>query len=134
MEAYQAKHAGDRERTHKLLRELMAGFVACTDMPPLDFVPELMDIYPDAKVVVTTRDPEKWLESIRPVANNASLWWLPYAMWPIPGLRWFPSLSLEFGKSTQKILGDETLAANPEPSTRKETSEAFGRDVISDGC
>ncbi len=53
-------------------------------MPPLDFIPELMDIYPDAKVVLVTRDPERWLESIRPVAQNASLWWLSYTMWAFP--------------------------------------------------
>src|SRR6187399_3794596 len=68
VEAYKAKRAGDRVRTCKLLSELMAGFVACTDMPPIDFIPELMDIYPDAKVVLVTRDPERWLESIKPVA------------------------------------------------------------------
>ena len=44
-------------------------------MPPLDFIPELMDIYPEAKVVLVTRDPERWLESIRPVAANSSLWY-----------------------------------------------------------
>ena len=88
-------------------------------MPPLDFIPELMELYPDAKVVLTTRDPELWLESIKPVAQNSSLPWLPYFMWPIPGWRWFPSLSLEFGTSTQNILDDGTQEANPKPSTRE---------------
>lgn len=117
VEAYEAKRAGDKERTHKLLRELMAGFVGCTDMPAFDFVPELMDIYPDAKVVVTTRDPERWLESVRPIANNATLWWLPCAMWPVPGLRWFPALAVEFGRSAQAVIGDGGTDSGP--TTRK---------------
>jgi hypothetical protein len=121
VEAYKAKRAGDRARTCKILKELMAGFVGCTDMPPLDFIPELMDVYPDAKVVLVTRDPEKWLESIRPVAKNASLWWLQYAMFLVPGWRWFPSLSLEFGTSTREILEDGGQAANPKPSTGEST-------------
>ncbi len=88
--------------------------------PPIDFIPELMDIYPDAKVVLVTRDPERWLESIRPVAHNSSLWWLSYTMWAVPGWRWFPSLSLEFGTSTREILADGSTAANPKPSTSKD--------------
>ncbi|KAJ7209583.1 P-loop containing nucleoside triphosphate hydrolase protein [Mycena pura] len=116
--AYRAKHRGDTEELHRLLRVLTAGFVGVTDMPPLDFIPELMEIYPEAKVVLTTRDPERWLQSIKPVARNSSLPWLPYLMWPIPGWRWFPSLSLEFGRSTRNILADGTKEANPKPSTR----------------
>jgi hypothetical protein len=85
-------------------------------MPPLDFIPDLMELYPDAKVVLTTRDPDSWLESIKPVARNSALPWLPYFMWPIPGWRWFPSLSLEFGRSTQIILANGTQEANPKPS------------------
>lgn len=99
----------------------MDGYVGCTDMPPLDFVQELMDVYPEAKVVLTTRDPDKWLESIRPIARNSSLWWLKYAMFPVPGWRWFNSLSLEFGRSVQDILTDGTTEANPEPSTSEPT-------------
>ncbi|ETS85214.1 hypothetical protein PFICI_03239 [Pestalotiopsis fici W106-1] len=116
--AYRAKRRGDKATLKRLLAELTAGFVAVTDMPPLDFIPELMEIYPEAKVVLTTRDPERWLESIKPVAVNSSQAWLPYMMWPIPGWRWFPSLSLEFGRSTQMILDDGTQEANPKPSTR----------------
>lgn len=120
--AYRAKRQGDTATLKKLLGELTAGFVAVTDMPPLDFIPELMDIYPEAKVVLTTRDPDRWLESIKPVAANSSQAWLPYMMFPIPGWRWFPSLSLEFGRSTQLILDDGDQAANPKPSTREHKS------------
>lgn len=119
MQAYAAKHAGDRDRTLRLIRALTAGFVGCADMPPIDFLPELLELYPDAKVVLTTRDPDRWLASIRPVAGNASLWWLPYAMWPVPGWRWFPRLSREFGRSTRETLADGNTDVNPKPSTRE---------------
>ncbi|KAK9769305.1 putative NAD dependent epimerase/dehydratase [Seiridium cardinale] len=100
MLAYKAKRRGDTAVLKRLLKELTAGFVAVTDMPPIDFIPEFMEIYPEAKVVLTTRDPERYLENIKPVAANSSQAWLPYMMWPIPGWGWFPALSLEFGKST----------------------------------
>ncbi len=76
-----------------------------------------MDIYPDAKVVLTTRDPDRWLASIRPVAANSAMWWVPYLVWPVPGWRWFPSLLAEFGRSTREILADGSTEANPKPST-----------------
>ncbi|KAL8370017.1 hypothetical protein RB595_000397 [Gaeumannomyces hyphopodioides] len=117
VEAYKAKRAGDFGRTCELVRQLTDGFVGVTDMPPLDFVPELLAVYPDARVVLTTRDPDSWLESIRPVAANASLWWLPYPMVLVPGWRWFPALSREFGTSTKIYLGldEDEGPANPLP-------------------
>lgn len=116
--AYRAKRSGDFALTCDLIRELTAGFVAVTDMPPLDFIPELMAVYPEAKVVLVTRDPESWLASIRPVARNSSLdnWLVQYALWPIPGWRHFPALSAEFGTSTREYLGivDDSVT-NPLP-------------------
>ncbi|TLS21486.1 uncharacterized protein PpBr36_10184, partial [Pyricularia pennisetigena] len=118
VQAYRAKRSGDFALTCDLIRELTAGFVGVTDMPPLDFIPELMVVYPDAKVVLVTRDPESWLASIRPVARNSSLdnWLVQYALWPIPGWRHFPALSAEFGTSTKEYLGivDDSVT-NPLP-------------------
>ncbi|KAF9873011.1 nad dependent epimerase dehydratase [Colletotrichum karsti] len=112
-QAYEFKRKGDKARLHKLLEEIFAGFVGCTDMPPIDFVPDLLEVYPDAKVVLTTRDPEKWAKSIRPVANNASLWWLPYLMWPVPGWRWFPTLIREFSNSSIAIKDLDDTQTDP---------------------
>ena len=33
-------------------------------------VEELMRLYPDAKVVITVRDPDKWWKSMEPVVNK----------------------------------------------------------------
>ncbi|KLU87246.1 hypothetical protein MAPG_06247 [Magnaporthiopsis poae ATCC 64411] len=118
VEAYRAKRAGDFDRTCDLIRQLTDGFVGVADMPPIDFIPELMAVYPDARVVLTTRDPDSWLKSVGPVAANASLWWLPYPMVLVPGWRWFPTLSREFGTSAKIILGwkeDHKAPANPAP-------------------
>lgn len=35
-----------------------------TDTPCVLFVDELLAAYPDAKVVLTTRDPDAWVESV----------------------------------------------------------------------
>ena len=42
---------------------IFAGYRASVDWPACTFYKEQMQIYPDAKVLLTIRDPEKWYES-----------------------------------------------------------------------
>ena len=42
---------------------IFEGYQATVDWPSCAFYKELMQIYPDAKVVLTVRDPESWYES-----------------------------------------------------------------------
>ena len=44
--------------------KLLAGYSATVDWPGCSFYTELMQVYPDAKVVLSVRDPEKWYESV----------------------------------------------------------------------
>jgi hypothetical protein len=43
--------------------ELFSGYRATTDWPACTFYKELMERYPDAKVILTVRDPDRWYES-----------------------------------------------------------------------
>ncbi len=43
---------------------LFAGYQATVDWPGCSFYEELMNAYPDAKVLLTIRDPESWYESV----------------------------------------------------------------------
>jgi hypothetical protein len=43
---------------------IFAGYQSSTDYPGCMFWRELVAKYPDAKVILTTRDPEKWFESV----------------------------------------------------------------------
>jgi len=45
------------------LHKLMAGYQAAVDWPACAFYEELMQAYPDAKVLLTVRDPEEWYAS-----------------------------------------------------------------------
>ncbi|ORZ00618.1 P-loop containing nucleoside triphosphate hydrolase protein [Syncephalastrum racemosum] len=40
------------------------GYEAAVDWPTASFYKELMEKYPDAKIILTVRDPESWYESI----------------------------------------------------------------------
>ena len=48
---------GDRKHALKGIRETTAGFVATLDAPETVTIPELLEIYPEAKVVLVLRDP-----------------------------------------------------------------------------
>ncbi|GAA4617589.1 sulfotransferase family protein [Saccharopolyspora hordei] len=43
---------------------VLGGFQSTVDWPGCAFWRELVDSYPDAKVVLTVRDPEKWYDSV----------------------------------------------------------------------
>ena len=103
VKAYEAKRRGDKEQVLKYVREATKGFVGTTDMPTLDFIPEMLELYPDARVVLVGRDPERWAKSVAAVGRNVNLWWLAYVMWPIPGWRWFPGFIDEFKASAHRF-------------------------------
>ena len=44
--------------------ELFADYNASVDWPSAHFYAELADRYPDAKIILTRRDPQRWFESI----------------------------------------------------------------------
>lgn len=71
---------------------MTAGFVGVTDAPNFDFVPELLEVHPDAKVVLVERDHDRWWESINVNFKFAYNRVLPVLLAPMPGLRWFPSI------------------------------------------
>ena len=43
--------------------KIFEGFEAAVDWPTASFYRELADVYPDAKVILTLRDPQSWFES-----------------------------------------------------------------------
>ncbi|KAL6806999.1 P-loop containing nucleoside triphosphate hydrolase protein [Trichoderma sp. SZMC 28013] len=77
----------------KLLREATAGFAAVTDVPTNAFIAELVELYPDAKVVLVTRDPDRWFNSMQTLLRDGygSMSVLKTILWPCPGWRWAPT-------------------------------------------
>ncbi|KAF7557451.1 hypothetical protein G7Z17_g654 [Cylindrodendrum hubeiense] len=54
----------DTERRQKLLRELIGGYESICDLPVVFFTPDLMDMYPDVKIVLNGRpSSETWARS-----------------------------------------------------------------------
>lgn len=61
-------------RRHKLLHQLFDGFQATADFPGCGFIDDLMDMYPDAKIVLNKRPGggEDWAKSIQLLSWAAS--------------------------------------------------------------
>jgi len=83
------KYNDDRERRLKLLRELTQGFVGTTDCPPVHFLPDLLELYPDVKVVLVTRDPAMWWKSINFVMKPMQMRFFKTLLIICPTWRWF---------------------------------------------
>lgn len=45
--------------------QIFAGYQATVDLPGVFFYRQLIDVYPDAKVVLSVRDPARWEQSMR---------------------------------------------------------------------
>jgi len=52
--------------------DIFKGYGACLDFPSCNYYKELMDAYPDAKVILTVRDADSWIKSWN-VLNNQIL-------------------------------------------------------------
>jgi len=79
-EASIAQKAGDDKKVKELLVKMLAGFKSTLDYPAAIFYKELLELCPDAKVVLTIRDsPEAWAKSITGsiglVANYGNSWY-----------------------------------------------------------
>ncbi|KAF4589703.1 NAD dependent epimerase/dehydratase [Ophiocordyceps camponoti-floridani] len=69
--AMEAKFAGKGTFTKADWDRLLGHYQACCDVPAAFFSAELAEIYPDAKVVVLNRDPNKWYESALNTVHKA---------------------------------------------------------------
>lgn len=59
-------------------RRFFRGYRSAVDWPTCEFYRELMALYPDAKVLLTVRDPDAWYDSMREtlwVVRGALPWW-----------------------------------------------------------
>ncbi|KAF7589488.1 hypothetical protein BBP40_004242 [Aspergillus hancockii] len=79
----------DRQKALDLMQHRLDGYTAITDSPGSQFVPELIELYPEAKVICTVRDPVAWEKSITQVSSLSSMWFLRAVLLPLPGMRHF---------------------------------------------
>jgi hypothetical protein len=73
----------------RLIKSRIDGFVATADSPLCGLVPELLELYPNAKVICTIRDVHGWERSMSQVAGAATKGFLRVVLFPLPTMRHF---------------------------------------------
>lgn len=81
----------DREPVRETIRGLLDGYAAMADQPAAIFTPELLELYPDAMVICTVRDPDSWVRSMGHMADHATARFLRLFLLPLPSVRHFPA-------------------------------------------
>ncbi|MCJ1321788.1 hypothetical protein MMC15_007133 [Xylographa vitiligo] len=72
-QAFNAKfHNKGQMLTRKEWDQLLGDCDACIDVPIAAFMPELIEAYPNAKVIVSMRDPDKWYTSLMATVGKRS--------------------------------------------------------------
>lgn len=84
-----ARNDSDKRLIFYLMASRLNGYAAITDAPTSLLVPELMELYPNAKVICTVRDPKSWVESMTSAINAATMWYLRIVLFPLPTLRFW---------------------------------------------
>ncbi|PVH92482.1 hypothetical protein DM02DRAFT_276172 [Periconia macrospinosa] len=83
------KTTSDKTLIQDMLKQRFDGYAAATDAPTCGLVEELVEVFPDALVICTIRDPNAWVKSMVGVSNASTLWFLRFVLFPIPGMRYF---------------------------------------------
>ncbi|KAL4889812.1 NAD dependent epimerase/dehydratase [Aspergillus ambiguus] len=102
----------DREKCLTLMEQTLDGYAATTDAPASQLVPELMELYPDAKVIYTVRDPEAWAESHAQIRSLATMSFLRVVLLPLPGMRHFVDYINLLAKTWDRVYEGEQSTLN----------------------
>lgn len=100
---WNAGNPKDRETMKDLIQQQLKGYAAVTDAPCAQLVPELLEIYPNAKVICTVRDPEAWTKSLAQIRGLALMWFLRGVLLPLPGMRHFPEYASHLSVQWEKL-------------------------------
>ncbi|PKS05041.1 hypothetical protein jhhlp_008407 [Lomentospora prolificans] len=82
--AKKEKTYADKKHIQYLLADLLEGYVATMDCPAAALTPELMETFPDAYVIATTRSPKSWWRSMQDMMTMTSNYHLPFVLLWVP--------------------------------------------------
>ncbi|KAF1994203.1 hypothetical protein P154DRAFT_527219 [Amniculicola lignicola CBS 123094] len=92
LDHFPPKTSSEKVLLLKLLKERYDGYAAVTDVPAYGLVEELLEVYPDAIVICTTRDPEAWVKSLGALQSAMTFAFLRFILFPVTGMRHFVTL------------------------------------------
>lgn len=72
----------DQKKVDWIISDLLEGYVATMDCPAALLTPEILRVFPDALVIVTTRDEDSWWRSMEYMNSFMGTYHLPFVvMW-----------------------------------------------------
>jgi hypothetical protein len=107
------KTPSDENVIHDLLKQRLDGYAAATDAPTSGLVKELLEVYPNALVICTVRDPDAWVSSMAGVSTASTRGFLRFVLFPLPGMRYFVDYINVLRKQWMYLYGES------EPPTTK---------------
>jgi hypothetical protein len=104
-----AKTFREKKYIQYLLADVLDGYVATVDCPAVTLTPELMELYPDAIVIATTRDAESWWTSMNIMNSMMSNWYIPFLIMWVPKVGVYGHWRELFRHMTLWRYGDERI-------------------------
>lgn len=104
-----AKTFAEKKYVQYLLADILDGYVATVDCPAVTLTPELMELYPDAVVIATTRDTESWWKSMDYMNSMMSNWYIPFIILWVPKVGVYGRWRDLFRYMTLWRYGDEKI-------------------------
>jgi hypothetical protein len=99
---------------------LFLGYQATVDWPGCNFYQEYLRLYPEAKVILTVRDPERWYDSVRQTIFRQQR---AFPVWILP---FFPRLR-SFLRLTERLIWEGVFRGRFED--RAYAIEVFNRHI-----
>lgn len=103
---------------------IFADYVATVDFPASNSWRELADTYPDAKIILSVRDPERWFESTQATIFN------PELQSRAGGTKWGQMLKGTIDDHLGGDLGDREALLAAFQSHTKQVQDAFGPERL----
>lgn len=122
-----------KRRMLRKLENILAGYGATADSPLIQLVPELMEIYPDAKVICTMRDRQTWAKSVLLMAQASQPRLAKFLFFWIPSLRYLPELSDAFTHIWSARYGQRLLTSEQEALKIWDSHLQYLQDVVPKG-
>lgn len=100
----------DKQYALDILRSELDGYVMATDPPVLWLVPELLEVFPDAIVIVTMRDKKSWAVSMAGIIDLIKIDTMEILFFWVKSLRWGPTLWRLFTTTHVELHNKEQIA------------------------
>jgi hypothetical protein len=129
------QHQGDIKYWEQVLKgksidweDLFADYQSAVDFPTCIYYDKLLEQYPEAKVVLTTRDPEAWYESTQKtiLGNRPSIWQALKITFQLPFSQ-KQRRKIRIGYHNRKLLREHVFGGNPQ--NREQAIENFNAHV-----